>query len=71
MQAWKRYSKESGKCMQTARIRLLGVGKYAFETSLFDKPWELNINMPLFNTEEEAAAWIEQAGKWRIAEAST
>jgi hypothetical protein len=71
MQTWKRYRKEHGKCIQTARIRLLGIGKYAFETSLFDKPWELNINMPLFDTKEEAVVWIEQTGIWRIAETAT
>ena len=46
--AWRRYSHKTGKCIQTARIHLLGIGKYAFETSLFGNPWELNINMPMF-----------------------
>ena len=53
------------KCVQTARLRLLGIGKYAFETSLFgEKPWETNINMPLFDTEKAAYKWIENQGKW-------
>ena len=54
------------KVMQSARIRLLGIGKYAFETKNFlHEQYETNINMPLFNTEEEAYAWIEQTGDWK------
>jgi hypothetical protein len=53
------------KCIQTAKLRLLGIGKYAFETSLFgEKPFELNMNMPFFDTEKQAYKWIENTGKW-------
>ena len=55
------------KIVQIAKIRLLGIGKYAFETSLFgDKPYELNMNMPLFDTEEQASKWINDTGKWQL-----
>jgi hypothetical protein len=53
------------KCIQTARLRLLGIGKYAFETSLFgEKPYELNMNMPLFDTDNQAYKWIENTEKY-------
>lgn len=53
------------KIVQTARIRLLGIGKYAFETSLFgNKPFELNMNMPLFDSENEAYEWIKKTNNW-------
>ena len=61
---WRRYNHKTGECIQTARIRLLGIGKYAFETSLFGKPWEINMNMPLFATEEDAINWIQKTGNW-------
>lgn len=47
-----------------ARLRIMGIGKYAFETSLFGKPYELNMNMPMFNTEVEAVVWIEVQKDW-------
>lgn len=54
-----------GKLVQTARLKLLGIGKYAFETSLFgEKPYETNMNMPLFDTEQEAYQWIDNEPKW-------
>jgi hypothetical protein len=52
------------RLVQTAQLRLTGIGKYAFETSLFGKRYVLNINMPYFDTEAEAYAWIENTGKW-------
>ena len=60
------YARYSGETLvQTARLRLLGTGKYAFETSLFgQKPYEMNMNMPLFDTEREAYEWIENTNKW-------
>ena len=62
----KQYARYIGdKIVQTARIRLLGIGKYAFETSLFgEKPYELNMNMPMFDTEAQADKWIKGTGKW-------
>ena len=64
----KQYARYIGdKLVQTAKIQLLGIGKYAFETSLFgDKPYELNMNMPLFDTEEQASKWINDTGKWEL-----
>jgi hypothetical protein len=60
---FKRFT-ESNKLIMTARLRLLGIGKFAFETSLFgEKPYETNINMPLFDTEEQAYEWILGRGK--------
>lgn len=63
-----RYSGEH--LVQTARLKLTGIGKYAFETSLYspkrgDLPYELNINMPLFDTEKAAYRWILGTGKWK------
>jgi len=58
---------EGGKCIQTARIHLLGIGKFAFETSLFgEKPYENNMNMPMFDKIKDAEKWIENTGKWII-----
>lgn len=61
------YAKKYGEVVvQIAKLRLLGIGKWAFETSIFgEKPFETNMNMPLFNTQEEAYAWIERDGKWK------
>ena len=63
----KRYGRYSGETLvNVARLKLLGIGKYAFETSLFnEKPYELNMNMPLFDTEADAHKWIEQTGSWK------
>ena len=58
MKTWTRIGKE----YLTAKIHLMGIGKYAFMTSLFGKPWESNINMPNFDTESDAVAWIEKSG---------
>ena len=52
--------------VNVARLRLLGIGKYAFETSLFNRsPYELNMNMPLFDSEVDAYNWIEQSNGWQ------
>ena len=57
----------SGVIVNVARLRLLGIGKYAFETSLFgEKPFELNMNIPMFDTAEQAHDWIMKTGKWEI-----
>ena len=61
---WRRYIHETGECIQTARIRLSGIGKYSFETSLFGKPFVDNMNMPMFAAEEDAVEWIQKTGKW-------
>ena len=62
----KTYKRTSGKqVLQAARIRELGIGGYAFETSLFgEKPFELNVNMPTFKTERKAEIWIEKQPNW-------
>lgn len=58
---------DDGMCIQTAKIKLLGIGKYAFQTSLFgEKPYETNINMPTFDTPKDAETWILNTGKWVI-----
>ncbi len=65
MKTYKKYFK-SGKLMQIARIIYLKIGKYAFETSALGKDaYELNINMPMFNTEAEASQWIENNTEWQ------
>jgi hypothetical protein len=63
-----RYGRYIGnKLVNVARLKLLGIGKYAFETSLFnEKPYELNMNMPPFDTEAQAVEWISNSGKWQI-----
>jgi hypothetical protein len=64
MKIYGRYSGET--LVNVARLKLLGIGKYAFETSLFgEKPYELNMNMPMFDTKADAHKWIEQTGKWK------
>lgn len=58
-----------GRLANVARIRLLGIGKYAFETSLFgEKPYELNANMPMFDTAEQAHNWIVSMSNWEVME---
>ena len=55
----------NGKTVQVARVKLLGIGKFAFETSLFgEKPYELNMNMPMFDTEKKANEWIGKLDNW-------
>ena len=63
-----RYGRHIGnKLVNVARLKLLGIGKYALETSLFnEKPYEMNMNMPLFDTEAQAIEWISNSGKWQI-----
>jgi hypothetical protein len=64
MKVYGRYSGET--LVNVARLKLLGIGKYAFETSLFnEKPYELNMNMPLFDTEAQAIEWISSSDKWK------
>jgi hypothetical protein len=58
---------DDGKCIQTVKIHLLGIGKYSFQTSLFGKkPYENNINMPVFDKKEDAENWIENDGRWTV-----
>ena len=55
----------NGKVIQTAKIKELGIGGYAFETSLFgDKPYELNVNMPTFKTQSMAENWMAKSEQW-------
>ena len=63
-----RYGRYIGNdIVNVARLKLLGIGKYAFETSLFgEKPYELNMNMPLFDSEAQAIEWISNSDKWQI-----
>lgn len=62
---YKKYFK-SGKLMQTAKLVKLETGRYSFETSLFGtEPYFPNVNMPIFNSEEEAKSWIENSYEWR------
>lgn len=72
----KTYARGYSDCpeMQKARLQLSGIGLYYFETSLFDKPYEVNMNMPYFKTESEAYKWIDSeikengSKKWHIIE---
>ena len=65
MKVYGRYSGET--LVNVARLKLLGIGKYAFETSLFnEKPYELNMNMPLFDSEAQAIEWISNSYKWQL-----
>jgi len=50
--------------VQTAKLKLLGIGKYAFETSFLGQPYELNMNMPLFDKEHQAITWIKKQAGW-------
>lgn len=58
--------KIDGEIIQTAVLRLLGTGRYAFETSLFGQKYVLNMNMPLFDTEQDARQWIEGLNDWNL-----
>lgn len=55
------------ECVQTAKIKRLPSGRCAFETSLFGEPYEINMNMPLFDNETDAALWISTQEKWKDA----
>lgn len=56
----------SGKIFIIARIIRLFSGKFGFETSLFGvKKYELNVNMPLFDSEKSAFEWIENKKEWK------
>ena len=62
---YKKYSK-NGQLLQEAKIVYLRIGKYGYTTKLTkSKNFELNMNMPLFNTEVEAANWIEDKKEWQ------
>lgn len=64
-------SLKSGRRFIIARICKMFSGKYGFETKLIlsdnKKAWELNMNMPLFELENEARSWIEKQAQWRTA----
>lgn len=66
---YKKYTKSGRILIQTAKIKKLGIGKYGFETSLqkgnISKPYELNMNMPFFDTENEAEIWIKNNSEWQ------
>lgn len=44
----------NGKIIFRARIYRTSTGRYGFETSTNNSPYESNINMPLFQTKEKA-----------------
>lgn len=44
----------NGKIIFRARIHRTSTGRYGFETSTNNSPYESNINMPLFQTKEKA-----------------
>lgn len=67
MEMSKEYRKyfSDGRLMQVARITPLKIGKFGFETNLFGiEPYVLNMNMPIFDTEQKAEEWIKSTGKW-------
>jgi hypothetical protein len=56
-----------GECIQTTVLAHLPSGRFAFKTSLFGtKPYELNMNIPFFQTEKKAYDWIEHTEKWTL-----
>lgn len=48
----------NGKIIFHARIHRTITGRYGFETSINNDSYVLNINMPLFQTKEEAIRWL-------------
>lgn len=65
MNVYARYS--GGTLVQTARVKHLVSGRYAVETSLFgEKPYECNMNIPLFFSENSAEKWLAELGKWAL-----
>ena len=59
------YERRDGlEVVNTARIRKLGIEKFAFETSFLGQPYETAMNMPMFDTHSEAEQWIESQRKW-------
>lgn len=55
----------NGKVVFIARIYKLLTGRYCFETSMNKKPFEINMNMPIFENKEEAINWIEKNSEWK------
>ena len=62
----KQYTKSicNGKVVFTARIYKFLTGRYGFETSVNEKPFEVNMNMPMFKSENDAINWIENNSEW-------
>ncbi|SHI21956.1 hypothetical protein SAMN02745823_03524 [Sporobacter termitidis DSM 10068] len=59
-----------GMVVQTATLHHMPSGRWAFATSLFgEKPYEINMNMPIFDTENEATGWIDKQAEWKADEA--
>lgn len=64
------YKRLGDKTEIEARICKLPIGKYSFETRFSHaknqrmRKFELNVNMPLFNSEYAAENWIENQGEW-------
>lgn len=54
------------KLVQTARIVQLSTGKYGFETRLLKGRYELNMNIPLFETNTEALSWMATQKNWNL-----
>ena len=53
--------------VQTARATRLMSGRYAVETSLFgEKPYECNMNIPVFPSKDMAEKWLADSGKWTL-----
>ena len=58
--------KVDGEIVNRVRVCRLLSGRYAIETCMYDDPFTVNINMPLFQTEEEAHKWLKSTGKLEV-----
>jgi len=63
----KTYARYNGDVLvQTAKIKRLVSGRYAVATSLFgEKPFECNMNIPLFQSGQDAEKCLFNSG-WKI-----
>lgn len=67
MKLWKKIYKyiPEGKINMVARIYKDICGRYMFETNTNKGKFEINVNMPLFATEQEAENWINSREDWK------
>lgn len=58
---------KSGKAVLFGRITRLLSGKYAVETRTIKGTFQLNMNIPTFNTEDEAKDYLLSQPNWEVA----
>jgi hypothetical protein len=60
--------KGEGEIINRAKVHRMPSGRYAIKTNRFNGPFEVNINLPLFDTEAQAIEWLDTSDKWEADE---